>query len=325
MEQIEITPEQRDNILLFEENHFGDLKSKLIRPSKLTNAVSAFANASGGEIYLGIEELDARNKVRKWDGFSDIEEANAHLREITRQSPLGGHFSGVFLYCEGESGYVLQIQVNKTKDIIYASDKKAYVRKGAQSLRVDGEDSIQQLKLEKGIHSFEDDTVEMDLVEITNSEVILNFLLDVVPSAEPEPWLKKQNLISNNKATVAGALLFSEEPQAVLPKRSAVKIYRYKSKEEVGDRDTLAFDPLTIEGPIYDLIYSSVDKAKELVEGIQKLGPKGLENIVYPEETLHEILTNSVLHRDYSIASDVHIRIFDNRLEVENPGKLRDI
>jgi ATP-dependent DNA helicase RecG len=33
-------------------------------------------------------------------------------------------------------------------------------------------------------------------------------------------------------------------------------------------------------------------------------------------------LTNAVLHRDYSIASDVHVRIYDNRIEVESPGRL---
>jgi hypothetical protein len=27
---------------------------------------------------------------------------------------------------------------------------------------------------------------------------------------------------------------------------------------------------------------------------------------------LHEIITNAVIHRDYSVADDVHIRIFDN-------------
>jgi len=37
---------------------------------------------------------------------------------------------------------------------------------------------------------------------------------------------------------------------------------------------------------------------------------------------LHEIITNAVIHRDYSIADDVHIRIFDNRVEVESPGRL---
>ena len=48
----------------------------------------------------------------------------------------------------------------------------------------------------------------------------------------------------------------------------------------------------------------------------------GLVNIEYPEEALMEIITNAVLHRDYSLPIDVHIRIFDNRIEIENPGKL---
>lgn len=33
-------------------------------------------------------------------------------------------------------------------------------------------------------------------------------------------------------------------------------------------------------------------------------------------------MTNAVLHRDYSIPDDVHIRIFDNRVEVQSPGLL---
>jgi ATP-dependent DNA helicase RecG len=37
---------------------------------------------------------------------------------------------------------------------------------------------------------------------------------------------------------------------------------------------------------------------------------------------LHEIVTNAVLHRDYSIPADVQIRVFDNRVEVESPGVL---
>ena len=69
-------------------------------------------------------------------------------------------------------------------------------------------------------------------------------------------------------------------------------------------------------------IERAVAKTVELVEGIQKLGPRGLEAIKYPPETLHEIVTNALLHRDYSIPVDVHIRIFDNRVEVESPGKL---
>lgn len=52
------------------------------------------------------------------------------------------------------------------------------------------------------------------------------------------------------------------------------------------------------------------------------MGPEGLKSVVYPEVTLHEILTNAVLHRDYSIPVDVHARIYDDRIEVESPGRL---
>ena len=52
------------------------------------------------------------------------------------------------------------------------------------------------------------------------------------------------------------------------------------------------------------------------------MGEDSLETIKYPPETLHEIITNAVIHRDYSVADDVHIRIFDNRIEVQSPGRL---
>ncbi len=50
--------------------------------------------------------------------------------------------------------------------------------------------------------------------------------------------------------------------------------------------------------------------------------PDGLISAGYPIEAIHEIVTNAVLHRDYSVADDIHIKIFDNRVEVLSPGTL---
>ncbi|WAN11777.1 hypothetical protein D3P44_010930 [Stutzerimonas balearica] len=97
---------------------------------------------------------------------------------------------------------------------------------------------------------------------------------------------------------------------------------RYRTKEEDIGREFLDGTPLTIEGDSYNLIYRAVEATKNIVEGVQKLGESGLESVIYPDETLHEIVTNAVLHRDYSIIADTQIRVFDNRIEVESPGKL---
>jgi len=321
--KVEITSDQAMAILSIEEGHFHDIKAIDIKPAKLTESVSAFANTSGGEIYIGIDEREQDGvKSRSWRGFADVEEANAHLQVLEAMEPLGGHYVATFMNCPGFSGDLLHVEIPKSKDILKASDGHAYTRKGAQKLRVETPDALHRLRLDKGIVSFEDDVVNVALDSVTNSVAIINFMLGVIPTGDPETWLRKQLLIVNDRPTVAGVMLFHDEPQSALPKRTAIKIYRYKTRDDEGTREQLAEDPITIEGCAYNLIYDAVRKTKEIIQGIRKLTDKGLEEVLYPHETLHEIITNAVLHRDYSLPSDIHIRIYDNRVEVQSPGKL---
>ena len=218
-------------------------------------------------------------------------------------------------------GLILFIEIEKTSNICSASDGIPYVRRGAQNFSVDTPEKLDRLKLDKGVKSYEDQTLNADIADITNSATVIEFILDIVPLAEPEAWLRKQRLIVKDMSVVAGMVLFSDEPQVALPK-TAVKIYRYKTTDEIGTRDTLAFDPISIEGNAYHQIYEAVDKTKELTESIPILGERGLESVSYPIEAIHEIITNAVIYRDYSINDDVHVRIFDNRIEVQSPGTL---
>lgn len=317
----QITSEQKQYILSCKEDHFTDLKALEIAPARLTKSISAFANTDGGELYIGIDE-NKLTDTRMWRGFSKPEDANGHLQIFQKLFPLGHGFFYTFLSSTDETGLVLHVIINKTKDIKVASDDKPYIRMGAQNLPVDTIEALERLKLNKGLTSFETETVNATLAIITNSIKIIGFMIEKIPNAEPEPWLKKQQLIQNDKPTVAGILLFAEEPQAVIPKQCGIKIYRYKTTNAVGSRDTLDFDPITIEGCVYDQIKNAVNKTAEIVENISVYTSTGLEKAKYPKETLHEIVTNAVLHRDYSLADDIHIRIFDNRIEVESPGKL---
>ena len=317
-----IPQENLKNLLSREEGIFFDYKAREIAPASLSKSISAFANTSGGEIIVGVDEMDSdQGKIYAWRGFENQEAANPIFTIIEQ---LGGYnvCHTEFLKSDECDGYLLHITVRKTQGIIKATNGYSYIRRNAQNLKVEAADALRRLELDKGIASFEDETVHVDTKEISNSVTVLEFMLEQVPHSEPDTWLKSQFLLNNGLPTVASILLFADEPQAILPKRSAIKIFRYTTVEEGVDRDRLAFDPLTVEGPIVDLISKAVNQTKEIVEGIKRMTADGLEEINYPDETLHEIITNAVLHRDYSIATDAQIRIYDDRIEVQSPGRL---
>jgi ATP-dependent DNA helicase RecG len=312
-----ITPSQAEKIRLLDEGQFADVKGRDIAPKKLSTHISAFANADGGDLYIGITD-----KERLWRGFTTMEDANGHLQIFESLFPLGTDFQYEFLQCERYQGIILHVQINKTHRIIKASDGLAYVRRGAQSLPVNTPEKMKRLEFSKGVESFETEPTNAPKELIIDSDVSRRFIQAVIPTTQAEPWLRKQMLLRDNRPTVAGLLLFADEPQAVLQKHCSVKIYRYKTSEAAGFREVLADDPLTIEGCLYEQIRAAVSKTQEITESIPKMGMTGLENILYPPETLHEIVTNAVLHRDYSIKDDIHIRIFDDRVEVQSPGQL---
>lgn len=317
---VDISGSERSRLLGIEESHFVDLKATAVSTKKLGVTITAFANTAGGDLYVGIGENEILGtKFRQWHGFKDVEAANGHIQSLEALFPLGSEYSYEFLRAAGSTGLVLHIQVQRTAQMARAHNKKIYIRRGAQNLEVKGPAAIERLRLDKGIESFEKQTVDASVSVVAESDVIAEFVSSVVPTHTPTRFLKKQNLVVGSKPVVAAVLLFSDEPQAFLPKRSGVKLFRYKTSG-TGTRETLDGNPISVEGHLYDLIKKSVSTTVAMVEGIQKLGPKGLEPVTYPLETLHEVVTNAILHRDYSIAADVQIRVFDNRVEVESPG-----
>lgn len=53
----QINDDQKELVAHIDEGHYSDVKSINIRPARLTEAIAAFANADGGELYIGIDEI----------------------------------------------------------------------------------------------------------------------------------------------------------------------------------------------------------------------------------------------------------------------------
>lgn len=77
-------------------------------------------------------------------------------------------------------------------------------------------------------------------------------------------------------------------------------------------------------------IISQVENAINFVRNYTKkswtiIEYKRVEKVEYPIQSIREAIINSVIHRDYLISgSEVHIDIFDDRLEITSPGGMYD-
>ena len=106
-----------------------------------------------------------------------------------------------------------------------------------------------------------------------------------------------------------------------MPRKCAVKIARYETREDDPEREHLA-DQVSVEGALYHQIHHSIEVISEIMSGVQIRTTEGLKKVEYPPEAIWEVAVNALIHRDYSISDDVQIMIYDNRIEVLSPGRL---
>ncbi len=122
----------------------------------------------------------------------------------------------------------------------------------------------------------------------------------------------------------AAILLFGKNPQLYFP-RARVRFIRYEGTEErVGTQMNVIKDVI-FEGNILKMITDAVAYPDTQIKEKTYLGEDGLfvTEEEYPKFVRQEIIVNAVTHRDYSIrGTDIQIKMFDDRIVVESPGKL---
>ena len=305
-----------------EEDHTYDKKAFGISGKKVQKIACAFANSDGGTFIVGISD-DKEESVpkKRWNGAPKIEDFNSVIQSLNEISP-GLDWNFHFARNPSNAGYVFIANIEKSSFVHKTSDDKVYQRISAQSLPLTSE-QIVQLSFAKGTASFEDQVLkDAEPEDITDAQEIKRFLRDVSSKTDSIDFVVNQNLVDRKTwdPKCAGILLFNDNPSAIIPRKCAVKISRYETKEEL-ERDFLK-EQHTIEGPIYKLIHKSVSKITEIMSSISIWTKEGLKKVEYPPEAIWEVVVNAIIHRDYSVSDYVQILIYSNRVEVLSPGKL---
>jgi ATP-dependent DNA helicase RecG len=321
---IEICQDQVDTLLKLDEDHFNDLKSKRIAPAKLQETLVAFANSDGGDLYVGIE--DKAEQGERVIGFQEPEEANGILATLLEGTvPAVENLGWEFLDTNGR-GLILHFSIPKSPKVHYTAGGDCFIRVNAQKLKIKGE-KVTQLGYSKGAELYERKAVEdVDVDEMAECEKLAAYMGQVKSSLDPKVFLQKQRLLTKKEdekfPNVGCVLIFDDNPQATLQTRCAVKVYRLRTTDTEYKREHLAEMPVTVNGSVEEMIAGTISKVAEYIDGASFMDGQKVVKLSYPAEALKEILVNAVLHRDYSLNDDIHVRIFDNRIEIQSPGRL---
>ena len=158
-------------------------------------------------------------------------------------------------------------------------------------------------------HSFEDISLE----KVRNFIELAYINKDVKIIDDPVRVLNKFELIRENKITYGGFLLFMKGNSAL----TTIELGRFQTPTIIKDSVTLKNDLLSEVEAVMDFIKKHINKAYIITGNIQRE-----ERWDYPLDAVREIVVNAIVHRDYRDSSDSVFKIFDDRIEFYNPGKL---
>lgn len=170
---------------------------------------------------------------------------------------------------------------------------------------------------------------QSSLKDVRLEELDLEKIVDLLSSMEsPKEFSPKtlsilvdnQVLTPTKEVTVAGWLCFAKDPQSVRQFRNAyIEFQLFKGTM----RDT-PIRKYEIKGRLSDQIEKAVYTLKEHVWLVPQIHNIKREDVpAYSDIVLREVITNSLVHRDYrKMHQPVKIAMFSNRIEIENPGGL---
>ncbi len=305
-----------------------ECKRAKIKPSKALETVVAFANTNGGVFIIGLEDPQKATGQERLFGISENRDNVSELLKLITQdiNPAVDckTYELAVTNIKGEVDNLLILRIIKSNDIHSLKNGDTYIRRGNQNNKI-GADEIIRLKYEKGAISVESESSGINDFSELDEELLKIYQTDTrAESQDRFQFLKDNGLIKDAFFSKAAILLFGKNPSVQLKSKVGIKISHYYGIDaNYSGQPNFVRKPFTIEGPLLHQIEKAVEYFREVKDtsGLYLSGATFNPLLKIPEWVFQEAVTNAVIHRNYAIQDDVHIRIFANRIEVISPGQ----
>ncbi len=300
------------------ENAEIELKQSFHGIQEIAKIISAFANTQGGLVVLGVSDKGTIEGIKENPDL--IQQKIANSNATIHPSPT----INVDIHAIDKKKVVV-IAVHKADSTVFHSvEGVIHVRIGSTIQKLEGQSILEFLR-NRQILLFEESieptakTKDIDAAKVTEY-LKKRSQQDYLNNHSLKDFLASKKLASfqpDLKIKSAAILFFAKDPQQFYP-HTQIKLVRFDGNQPI---KVLAYEDA--KGNLPQIIEHTMNFAgrftpKEFVI----TGTKRTEIPALPEEAVREAIINAVAHRDYFNKNETQLSIFDDRLEITNPGGL---
>jgi ATP-dependent DNA helicase RecG len=324
------------NTIQLGESHFREFKSAWEGPvatkrgrlpkkiaADIAEALVAFANADGGELLIGVEDDGSITGVphSEEEIAGMLSAPNTHVHPDASLPML----AATRLTIDGKT--VLFFGVAKgTSEIYQLPDGRCVRRKDKATIPA----TPRQIQFDRAeVRSREYDRQFVDGASVNDLDVNLVQAVanEFLAGLSVERYLQQIGVaeygMNGLRLRVAAVLLFARDIQKWHP-RCQVRILKVAGTElKTGEHYNVTSDE-HVTGNIFELLNKSWEALRPFLAYKTEFGPDARfeQKYTYPEWACREALVNAIAHRDYTVHSGIDVFIFDDRMEIRNPGAL---
>jgi len=303
-----------EKLLIQPESKTLEFKKDLTSLDPILKTIVAFANTAGGILIIG------RAPDGQLTGLKDVLKAEETLANSIADSIRPSILPEIEIITVDKKD-LLVVQVSHWKAPFYlkkeGTPRGVYIRLGSTSRPASPE---LLAELQRSVLNLYFD--QQPLTELSKDALLIDKALETLHATEAK--LRSLGiLVPTAKGlvpSIGGLILFGrEEVRSALVPDARVSLARF-----LGSNKTTILDRLEVEGSIIDAVEEVakfIRRNTRLSAEIKTMKRKDIPE--YPPEAVREALINALAHTDYSMTgSHIQIAIFDDRLEIQNPGML---
>ena len=288
------------------------------KPKSWCKSVSAFANTFGGALIFGISDDD--QVVGLEDHKGDADKISEPIK--TRLDPIPEFKLRFHKTEDGKVLVILDVYKGDETPYYYSGDGvlEAYVRVGNESVKATAIE-LKRLVLRGKNTTYDSQNSTYKVEDYAFSKLKERYKKWTGNSFDDKDLISFGLVNEQGELTNAGALLADESPIFC----SRLFCTRWNGLNKSGGALD-ALDDAEHSGSVISLIENGEAFIKRNCKMKWRKTANSREEMPeYVERSYHEALVNALAHRDYLVnGSEVHIDIYDDRMEIYSPGGMPD-